>query len=734
MPLALRNSEARQRAAIPAPWIPLGEAAIRLGYSAGHLRRLCADEWRGRGYAQQFATGSGPAAWGVHPSADPRLAGIESWRDRDLRQLASMRAAGIKPRYIEQAEQRRDLVVGFEEYEGPGRTTVERLNIYLAASVADGGPRCSQRTFYNWKTAYEQIGDDGGLHALVPAYGGGDGDEPGDGAKQPIGESAWHYASQLLNAGNRIKAAAAHTLTLNYIRNNRLEEDPAWRMPALRTFQLICKQRRPKPLRVMCDKGPRAFDAQCIPKGQRDYESIAAGECYIGDERFLDVLVKIPDDRRTWRPHRGVKLTAWIDERSRMIVGWIIAPFASSITICGSLKMAIGGFGIPTYVRTDWGKDYVKVTGPRRRLSSRIAVQELPPATAPLTLAINAGPAPDAAAITLSQRGAPCAKDAIDPVRVRTVLSAFNIQLTAATPYMPWAKSIESFFGTMKERFDKLLAGYIGGTPGERHEDRFAWAKKNPHLLPTIEEVAAMFAAWLEDYHNTPHSGHGMYGNTPREAMEKFRAGPIRTPAPDVLEFNFLSFTEPKLVRRDGVRHLKAWYGWGDPRLVALQGRKVILGIHPDDAGTAWVCDIATHKPLFRVECERHRFSTQRDAERIARARSTLRAEYSAPAKAARGFLIEQFAPPSASAPALPTAHRQPRLTVVNPALSNAIQTAKERGIESPVAANDDDCVRLEDMVDPFAADAAAIDEPDDPGAPGLDPQEFLSAVDEDET
>lgn len=682
MPLAVRQIAARP--ALPAPWIPLAEAAMRLGCSPGHLRRRCAEEWRAQSLARQFE-----GVWGIHPSADPRLAGIETWRDRDLRQFAALRADGVRPRYIEIAEQRRDLVVGFAAYAGPGRTTVERLDIYLAAAAADGGPKCSRRTFYLWQSAYAQPADDGGVRALVPAYKADDSAL----SREPIGQAAWEYAAQLLNAGNAIRAATAHTLTRDHVARHGLAGDPAWRLPGLRCFQVICRQRRPKPLRIMCDKGLRAFDAACVPKGQRDYEQIASGECYIGDERTLDILVKIPDDRTTWRPHRGVKLTAWMDERSRYVVGWILAPFANTITILGSFKRAIRDHGIPSRVRTDCGKDYRSATGGEKRWDV----------------------------------------DELDAARVRSVIERLGIQHQQATPFFPWAKSIESWFGTLKEHFDKLLASYIGGSPTERHQDRHAWAKKNPHLLPTIEEVEAMLADYIARYHATPHSGHGVYGNTPAEALEKFRAGPVRTLPEDTLEFHFLGFTEPKLVRRDGVRHLKAWYGWGEPRLVALQGEKVILGIHPDDAGTAWVCDLE-QRPLFRVACERHRFATRRDAERIARTRATLRAEYSAPARAARGYLIDTppsqlLGTPVPAATETPP-RRQPRLTVVDPALSSAIRAAAEQPFESPVAGSEDECVRLEDMTDPLAADAAAIDEPPDDDA-GLAPDEFLSDPDE---
>lgn len=674
MALALRQSDHVPQ--LPAPFVSVAEAAQRMGLSAGHLRRRCSDDFAAKGLAKCFN-----GVWGIHPSADPRLSNIESWRDRDLRHLAALRAEGVKPAYISIAEARREVVAGFDEFESPVQGERPAIEHYLATLRARGAigdssviRKCTWRTFYNWSRAYRQHGDGGGLRALVPDFGSGDGP---DGGLDAIGPAAWEFALRLLTAGNDIRPGAAFKVTLAHRSREGLIDDPDWRMPGLRTFEIECKRRVPKPLMIMANKGPRKFDALCIPKGQRDYEAIAAGECYIGDERHLDILIRIPDDRHTWRPHRGVRLTAWIDERSRYVVGWIIAPFANSDTILGSLKIAIRLHGIPLRLRTDWGKDYVCAM-----LGKKLKRKQA---------------------------------EAIDVDRIASVVKQLGIELQPATKYMPWVKAIESFFGTMKEHFDKLLVSFIGGNPTERHEDRHAWAKKNPHLLPTLEEVAAMFAAFLDQYHASEHTGHAMMRNTPAEAIVKFRSGPVRTKPDHELDFLFLSYTEPKLVRRDGVRHLKAWYGWGEPKLVELQGQQVVLGIHPDDAGRAFVCDPATRKPLFPVECERHRFRTKRDAERIARNRHALMKEYSAPARAARGFMLERAAQltPALPGPA-PTElaiRRQPRLTVIDPALSDAIQIANKSVSEGELAKARaaGETVELEDMLDPLVDESTSL-------------------------
>lgn len=689
MPVALRSPTPAPQ--LPDPYLSVGEVAARLGMSDRHVRRLCDEEWSARQLARRF-----DGAWGVHPSADPRLSDLRtSWRDRDLAQFAALRAAGTRPHYLAMAEARRDLLMAFAAFDPPrGASAIEAARAFLAAQRVAGriGASAAIRsasvgTLYRWRAAYG-CRDSGGIQALLPGYGDGDGDDP-------IGPAAWQHALNLLNCGDRISAAVAYTLTIGHRDRLGLRNDPAWRMPALRTFQAIARARRPKALRVACDKGLRAMDAACIPKGARDYSQVAAGECYVGDERTLDILVRLPDKRGGWAVTRCVKLTAWMDERSRMIVGWVIAPFANTDTILVSLVRAIRAHGIPERVRTDQGKDY--------RAAAR---------------GIGSRPRWDV--------------DEFDATRFGAAIDRLGIEITPATAYMPWAKSIESFFGTMAERFDVLHRGYVTGATATRHEDRHAWAKRNVTMLPTLAEVVAYFEAWVSIYNATPHTGDAMDGLAPADAMAQFRAGPIRAAADDLIEQCVLRLTpadKPLLVHRDGIRYLKSWYGWGDSRVIEMQGQRVRLGIHPDDAGHAWVCAL-DGSLLFRVESERHRFRTRQDAQQIARQRGGMRREMGAIARAARDWkldidpaelLADQAAGVaaqrvSAGLPETPPAPDggPPRLTLAAPDISATL--AAERARESrfePPSNGDRDTVTLEDMLDPLAADAGEVDPPD---------------------
>lgn len=571
---------------LPDGWLSLSDAAHLLGVSVGHLRRQCSDALAAAGQARKFDD-----QWAVHRSADARLSGAVSREQRDLRQLAGLRLQGASERQLAVAELKRDLLVGLDSFRAPGNEQQVRAayvrHLYDAGLVpADGVPRCSVRTLYRWQRDYQT----GGLAALVRASGVG--------ATTETGAAAWDYFKNLILAGNNIRVATAWTLTRGEA--GRHPDDPAWSWPALRTIQLRAQREIPLAARVYANKGLRAFSAACLPKGRRDFESIPANDEWCGDERTLDVMCRV-DAARGPRRCRELKFTCWIDMRSRKIVGWVLDVRADSNTILAALKRGIQAEGKPRALRVDWGRDYRKAMGHAHH--RRWSVESW------------------------------------DGPRVAGVLDRLGIEVNPVTPYTPWAKPIESMFRGLKEHFDKLLASFWGGGPAERHEDRDRWCQANLERLPTVTEIRTLLSQYIDAYNAAPHGGDGMFGKSPNEAMAAFRDGPARMESQQVLEFLFCEFTGEKVVRRDGVRHLNGWYGFGDARLVAMLGQRVLLAIQPDDLTYAWVCD-PQRRPLFRAECQDNRFRTKEDARRLAQMRARIRRPYAQQARAGREFLL----------------------------------------------------------------------------------------------
>lgn len=687
MSLALLKSDARPRPRIPAPYIPLAEAAVKLTMNPKHLARKCCDNWGPAGLAKQFGR-----LWGIHPNADNRLGNVETWDHRDRRQLAELARDGVSRTHLVIAETKRDILRGLDDFECDGLHGPASVDAFLARLRADevipcdGIKRLSHRSLYRWQAAYR----DGGVAALVRRA-------DSRAKSEPIGPAALSYIQTLVLSGNRITVGAAYKMAIGAAQQNA--GDPDWRIPSYRTVLLEIGRRTPRIARELAGKGERSAKANCVPKARRDYESLDTNAEWVGDERTLDVQIRALTDRG-WRHTREVKITAWMDMRSRVLVGYVTDLFADSNTILASMKIGIRNFGRPALLRVDWGHDYKKATGSphHRRFKCK----------------------------------------AFDGPRIAGVLDRLGIAVSPVTPYTPWAKPIESFFATMKDHLDRFFESFWGGSPVERHQDRHAWVKKNLEKLPTLDDLRAAIDAFVDTYHRSPHGAVDMFGKSPLQAHQAFigEAG-IRRESDAVLDHLFMTFAEPRLVRRDGVRFRGRWYGHGEPRLVAMQGQKVILGLSPDDASRAMVCRVDDDRtPLFEVECAPLRGFTHREAADIAKANQRVLRPYREQIRDARrifrsGSPRQRLADYDAGVRALhgdgePTEQAAPSL-VLRPALEDAIESAEplpNEATSKAVRTGTDDEVTIDDML------GADLVEDDSPPAGDADEIDFFGLDD----
>ncbi|MCK4342706.1 MAG: hypothetical protein KAY37_13395, partial [Phycisphaerae bacterium] len=62
----------------------------------------------------------------------------------------------------------------------------------------------------------------------------------------------------------------------------------------------------PKRERIRFREGPKAFEAKCVRKIKRAYD-MDAGGWWCLDGRVLDIMCRVPDDRREWRRDHTTK-------------------------------------------------------------------------------------------------------------------------------------------------------------------------------------------------------------------------------------------------------------------------------------------------------------------------------------------------------------------------------------------------------------------------------------------
>ena len=267
------------------------------------------------------------------------------------------------------------------------------------------------------------------------------------------------------------------------LRDLRSLEPECTRPPSYSAVRSYLRQ-LPKPLLILSREGKRQFQERCEPYLLTDFDSLVPNQIWVSDHGQHDVWVR-NDLFSGVSANAAVRpwLTAVIDMRSRKIVGTAWSANPSSHTISSALRVAIENFGIPQTLVIDNGKDYEKI--------GRIDFS------------------PECSG----------------------VLVRLGIQPHYCLPRHPQSKLIESWFGTVRKRFDCLWPSWCGSGPKDRPEpctdalkehQAFLKGKRKSSPLPLASEFIATARQWIEEYNSQhAHGGRGMSGRTPDEVFDE---------------------------------------------------------------------------------------------------------------------------------------------------------------------------------------------------------------------
>ncbi len=319
-----------------------------------------------------------------------------------------------------------------------------------------------------------------------------------------------------------------------------------WAWPALRTIQLRVQRELPAFHADYYRLGPTAWARQHSPRIQRDLSPIRPNERWVGDHARFDFLC-LDEQGRPVRPW----LTAWQEQRSRLLVGWQITTRPDSNTIIAAFRAGVLQYGAPAEVIIDNGKDYraAGFSGGKARKIDRTKAK--------------------------------CA----------SVLGRLDVRARFCIPFEPGSKAIESWFGTLHERYDKLHDSYCGRDPQHRPEDLYARLRRGGVELPTLPTVRQTFARYVAAFHQRPHSGDGMAGQCPQHVFDHCDPLPRRT-LPRAQLDELLKKTVVVKVSKRGVRYQGVYYGQGEARLRTLHGQQVQLALDPEHAEYVDVRDL----------------------------------------------------------------------------------------------------------------------------------------------
>jgi hypothetical protein len=556
-------------ASTPSELMSLGDAAARTGRGdkPRQARRWC-EGLKPKGLSRKI-----DGKWFVSKHADPRLADFATQEGKDLRQLGELVREGYSAKAIREAEGRRDLVKGFRDFQGYGANSEGHAGQYLNRCRSDGTAKrlgigkLGPETFLKLCRAYEREG----LRALVRRKCAGRGETA-------FGDYAREMFIEVMQTGHGISVRSALDQVLGFTIQRSLQDDRAWKVPAVRTAQLWWRENIPRAAKILIAEGPHKMRAKALPKIRRDTRAdFAAGELLIGDERTFDCMVREMGERG-WFRFRP-KCTVWRDGVSGKIF-WHIGKLANSDTILASFKQAcLEMKTMPREAIVDNGLDYKAVGGSARRNRKW---------------------------------------DYFDTKRIETAFGQLGVTVHYAMPRAPWAKSIESTFSGLKE-FDRFQAGFIGGSPAER------WGKANILELATIDEFRERFAAWLKAYDEQPRRSEASEGLSPRQSFEQhFTTRPRRIDR-DTLDILCRKTVGPVRVGRDGVRYQKMRYGTFDEAVFRIQGREVWMLVDPIDRdsvildrrdGSPLIVANVDHPLGYKSEEVRDRIAFQRHCEK----------------------------------------------------------------------------------------------------------------------
>jgi putative transposase len=262
----------------------------------------------------------------------------------------------------------------------------------------------------------------------------------------------------------------------------RMGINPPSRSACRRFLERFWEQRRD--VWAFLRDGAKAWNDQVAMYISRDLARIDVGDIVVADGHRLGFQVLHPD---TGRPCR-MMLVCWMDMASMMPLGWEIAPEENARVIASALRRAILRLGkVPRVAYVDNGRAF---------------------------------------------RGTYLHGQA-DQCGVSGLWERLGIQTIFAWPYHGQSKTIERFFGYLRE-LEELLPCHTG--PDAAHKPAYQLRGERVHrelaqaqgMRPlSLQEAHHAVAAWFDWYASQPHERGALEGRSPAEVFAAGRGAGV---------------------------------------------------------------------------------------------------------------------------------------------------------------------------------------------------------------
>ncbi len=298
--------------------------------------------------------------------------------------------------------------------------------------------------------------------------------------------------------------------------------------------------------------GEKAFRDECMSFIKRTYDDLQSNDIWVCDNHTFDVILR---DGEADKPVR-VCLTAFLDVRSRKMVGWYVTDNPCSDATLQALRRGIERYGIPKRILADNGREFLTHDiGGRGFRKSRQQKE--------------------------------------DEHIIPTILDHLQVEFRTAMVRNARAKIIERAFRDVKECFSRLFKAFTGGSITERPERLKYVVKQRAELCP-YKDFEGHVDLYVEGiFNHTQSNGVGMNGKTRNEV---YAENLIEKRVASQAELNLMMLRNSRMVtvRRDGV--LLKLYGtelsyWSDELLMHHIGEKVYYRYNPDDLSEVRIYD-----------------------------------------------------------------------------------------------------------------------------------------------
>jgi hypothetical protein len=300
----------------------------------------------------------------------------------------------------------------------------------------------------------------------------------------------------------------------------------------------------PKAVRTVWRKGAAALDT-VQPSIHRDYTLYKPMEIIVGDYMTQDFMLRFQG-----KVCRG-KVVAFMDMRTRAIVGWSLQLTANSTGVAIALQKCFDRFGLPEYIYFDNGKEFKNHFLCGNVWKSRVSKI-----------------------------------DAEDIWRNIGVVVEAGIKLILAYPYNAKAKPIERFWRTMHEIFERWLPTYVGSNTLLSTDESKVYRQNVKKMkqedfdrIPEFKAVETMLDHFFAYYnHEHHHTGQGMDGKTPMQVWAEHEV-PKRE-VPEELKPYLFTHRYTRTVRKDGISFDGGLYY--APEVIRYLGQQVQIRVPLD--------------------------------------------------------------------------------------------------------------------------------------------------------